>query len=71
MVKLDISDNPLTEDVVPALVGLIKAQPLLRVLNLNDTGLGSKGAAQVRVGRSGAHGCMNVMNVCPAERFTP
>lgn len=49
LVKLDISDNPLTEEVVPALCGLIKSQPALRVLNLNDTGLGSKGAAQVCV----------------------
>lgn len=47
LVKLDISDNPLTADVIPALCQLVQHQPHLQALNLNDTGLTDDGVVQV------------------------
>lgn len=45
--RLDLSDNPLTEEVVPALAAALAAQPQLRALNLNDTSLGPDGVGQL------------------------
>ncbi|PNH05943.1 RAN GTPase-activating protein 1 [Tetrabaena socialis] len=47
LVRLDLSDNPLTAEVAPALAAALAAQPHLRTLNLNDTGLGPDGVAAV------------------------
>ena len=43
--RLDFSDNPLTAEAAPALAAALARQPALRVLNLNDTGLGPDGVA--------------------------
>eukprot|EP00198_Chlamydomonas_reinhardtii_P008040 XP_001697377.1 RAN GTPase activating protein, RANGAP1 [Chlamydomonas reinhardtii] len=45
LVRLDFSDNPLTAEAAPALAAALARQPALRVLNLNDTGLGPDGVA--------------------------
>ncbi|KAF6260413.1 hypothetical protein COO60DRAFT_1625705 [Scenedesmus sp. NREL 46B-D3] len=47
LVRLDLSDNPLTEEVAPALAACLAAQPRLQHLNLNDTGLTDEGVAVV------------------------
>uniref|UniRef100_A0A7S0R6D9 WPP domain-containing protein n=1 Tax=Chlamydomonas leiostraca TaxID=1034604 RepID=A0A7S0R6D9_9CHLO len=47
LVRLDVSDNPMTEEVAPALAALIRAQPGLKALNLNDTSLTNDGAVVV------------------------
>ena len=47
LVKLDLSDNPMTSEVAGELAGLIRSQPRLQVLNLNDTSLGDEGVAAV------------------------
>lgn len=45
--RLDLSDNPLTEEVAPALAACLAAQPQLQHLNLNDTSLTDKGVTTV------------------------
>jgi hypothetical protein len=73
-VRLDLSDNPLTEEVAPALAGVLAAQPGLRALNLNDTSLTDAGIVQVcralasaapklEVRRAVRHG-----QLCPSHR---
>eukprot|EP00798_Chlamydomonas_sp_ICE-L_P028435 gene28435-31577_t len=54
LLKLDISDNPITVDAAPALAQLINSQPKLRVLNLNDTSLTDRGVATICAGLTGA-----------------
>ncbi|KAJ9527605.1 hypothetical protein QJQ45_025877 [Haematococcus lacustris] len=49
LVKLDISDNPMTAAVGPALAALVLVQPCLKILNVNDTSLTDKGAMAVAV----------------------
>jgi len=46
-VKLDLSDNPLTEEVAAELAACLAKQPHLRSLNLNDTGLQDEGVQAV------------------------
>lgn len=45
--RLDISDNPMTEEIAPAAAALIRAQPNLKYLNLNDTSLTNDGVVTV------------------------
>ena len=47
LVKLDLSDNPMTSEVAAELAQTLRQQPLLRVLNLNDTSLGDEGVSTV------------------------
>lgn len=47
LVKLDLSDNPMTAEVAPALAETVRRHPELRVLNLNDTALSDEGVAAV------------------------
>jgi Ran GTPase-activating protein (RanGAP) involved in mRNA processing and transport len=47
LVRLDLSDNPLTEEVAPALAACLAAQPRLAHLNLNDTSLTDEGVSVV------------------------
>ncbi|MEW5318498.1 MAG: hypothetical protein WDW38_009714 [Sanguina aurantia] len=47
LVRLDLSDNPMTPAVAPALAQLILLQPSLTALNLNDTSLGDRGVAAI------------------------
>lgn len=44
---MDLSDNPLTEEVGSALAACLAAQPQLAHLNLNDTSLTDEGVAVV------------------------
>ena len=39
LIRLDVSDNPMTSEVAPALAACIRQQPNLKFLNLNDTSL--------------------------------
>ena len=41
--KLDLSDNPMTEEVAPALAEALRKQDKLVRLNLNDTSLKDEG----------------------------
>lgn len=45
--RLDLSDNPLTEEVASELASCLAQQPNLRHLNLNDTGLLDEGVQAV------------------------
>ena len=45
LVRLDLSDNPMTAEVAPALAATIRRQSQLKVLNLNDTALSDEGAS--------------------------
>lgn len=45
--KLDLSDNPMTEEVGTALAEALRVQHNLWVLNLNDTGLGDAGIESI------------------------
>ncbi len=47
LVKLNLSDNVLTKEVVPELAKAVAAQRTLRVLNLNDTSLGPDGVTEM------------------------
>lgn len=47
LVRLDLSDNPLTEEVAGALADCLGRQPHLRHLNLNDTSLQDEGVEAV------------------------
>ena len=39
LLRLDVSDNPMTAEVAASLAACIRQQPHLRCLNLNDTSL--------------------------------
>lgn len=54
LVRLDLSDNPMTSEVAPALAAALAQQPQLRALNLNDTSLTDEGVATVCKGLVGA-----------------
>ena len=47
LVRLDLSDNPMTAEVAPALGESIRRHPKLRVLNLNDTALSDEGVSAI------------------------
>lgn len=47
LTRLDLHDNPMTEDVADALADALRAQRGLRCLNLTDTGLGDEGVATI------------------------
>lgn len=47
LTRLDLSDNPMTEEVAPALASCIANQPSLTALNLNDTSLTDEGITVV------------------------
>jgi hypothetical protein len=53
-VRLDLSDNPMTEEVAPALAAALAQQPALTALNLNDTSLTDGGVAAVCKALAGA-----------------
>jgi Ran GTPase-activating protein (RanGAP) involved in mRNA processing and transport len=46
-VRLDLSDNPMTEEVAPAVAECVRRQPHLKYLNLNDTSLTDQGVKLV------------------------
>ena len=52
--RLDLSDNPMTAEVAPALAAALAAQPTLTALNLNDTSLTDEGIATVCKALAGA-----------------
>jgi large subunit ribosomal protein L31/Ran GTPase-activating protein 1 len=54
LVKLDLSDNPLTEEVADELAACLAKQPHLRHVNLNDTGLQDEGVEAVCKALAGA-----------------
>jgi large subunit ribosomal protein L31/Ran GTPase-activating protein 1 len=54
LVKLDLSDNPLTEEVAGELAACLEKQPQLRHLNLNDTGLLDEGVEAICKALAGA-----------------
>ena len=62
LVKLDLSDNPMTAEVAPALAEMVRRHPELRVLNLNDTALGDEGVSAVAEALSGSAARLEV---CP------
>lgn len=45
--KLDLSDNPMTEEVAPALAEALRQQSGLVRLNLNDTSLQDEGISAI------------------------
>lgn len=45
--RLDLSDNPMTGDVADSLAEMLKGQPHLRALNLNDTSLEDAGVSTI------------------------
>ena len=45
--RLDLSDNPMTGDVAESLAEMLKGQPHLRALNLNDTSLEDAGVSTI------------------------
>lgn len=47
LVRLDLSDNPMTTEVAAALATALATQPHLQFLNLNDTSLGDEGVAAI------------------------
>jgi hypothetical protein len=51
LVRLDLSDNPMTAEAAPALAQALRGQPGLRSLNLNDTALGDEGVSAVAEAR--------------------
>ena len=62
MERLDLSDNPMTEEVAPALAEALRKQGRLARLNLNDTSLQDKGIQAIaEVLCPIASVCMSVM----------
>lgn len=47
MQRLDLSDNPMTGDVAESLAEMLRGQPHLRALNLNDTSLEDAGVSTI------------------------
>ncbi|GAX80862.1 hypothetical protein CEUSTIGMA_g8297.t1 [Chlamydomonas eustigma] len=47
LVRLDLSDNPMTAEVAPAVAECVRRQPHLKYLNLNDTSLTDQGVKLV------------------------
>lgn len=45
--RLDVSDNPMTEEAAPALGDMLRRHPGLQALNLSDTALGDVGVSAV------------------------
>lgn len=70
LVRLDISDNPLTEEVAPALADCLAAQPNLTHLNLNDTSLTDEGVQEVCRALAGAAPKLEVLELALNE-ITP
>lgn len=68
--RLDISDNPLTEEVAPALAACLAAQPHLTYLNLNDTSLTDEGVQEVCKALAGAAPQLQVLELALNE-ITP
>jgi large subunit ribosomal protein L31/Ran GTPase-activating protein 1 len=54
LVRLDLSDNPLTEEVAGELAACLAKQPHLRHVNLNDTGLQDEGVEAICKSLAGA-----------------
>lgn len=54
LVRLDLSDNPLTEEVAGELAACLARQPQLRHVNLNDTGLQDEGVEAICKALAGA-----------------
>ncbi len=52
LVKLDLSDNPMTAEVAPALAETLRGHDELQVLNLNDVALGDKGIESIAEARN-------------------
>ena len=70
LVRLEISDNPLTEEVAPALAACLAAQPNLVHLNLNDTSLTDEGVQEVCKALVGAAPQLEVLELALNE-ITP
>lgn len=54
LVRLDLSDNPMTAEVAEALAACIHQQPKLQALNLNDTSLTDEGVTTICASLRGA-----------------
>ena len=58
---MDLSDNPMTAEVAPALAELLLRHPELVALNLNDTSLTDEGVAAVA---QSLHASVGSLQVC-------
>lgn len=54
LIRLDLSDNPLTEEVAGELAACLAKQPHLRHVNLNDTSLQDEGVEAICKALAGA-----------------
>lgn len=66
LVRLDLSDNPMTAEVAPALAATIRWQSQLKVLNLNDTALSDEGASTVAEALRDSSARIEVRTTCLA-----
>ncbi|KAG2492745.1 hypothetical protein HYH03_008911 [Edaphochlamys debaryana] len=67
LVKLDLSDNPLTSEVAAELAKALAHQPRLSILNLNDTSLGPDGVVTLCQGLLTSYGATDNK---PAHQLT-
>lgn len=58
--RLDLSDNPMTSEVAESLADMLKGQPQLRVLNLNDTSLEDDGVSTIAAALVDAGTCLRL-----------
>ena len=60
--RLDLSDNPMTGEVAESLAAMLKGQPHLRALNLNDTSLEDEGVSTIAQALTDAGDCSLQLN---------
>ena len=60
--RLDLSDNPMTVEVAPALAATLLRHPELVALNLNDTSLTDEGVSAIA---QALHACSGSLQVQP------
>lgn len=58
--RLDLSDNPMTSEVAESLADMLKGQPQLRILNLNDTSLEDDGVSTIAAALVDAGMCLTL-----------
>ncbi len=58
--SLDLSDNPMTAEVAPALAELLLKHPELLALNLNDTSLTDEGVSAIAQSLHASAGSLQV-----------
>ena len=70
--RLDLSDNPMTEEVAPALAEALRRQSGLVRLNLNDTSLKDEGISAIaEVPCLQSHGCAALLSVLNEHLMVP